>query len=283
MIEIIRAPAHLTLQDCGFQGCRKVGLPRSGAMDLAALSLGNHLLKNAPGEAAFEWALSGGAVRFTQSATVALTGARVHGRLGQMMLQPDAPIDVKAGTILEIDRFVSGRFLYMCVSPPPAVEPVFGSRSTYAPAAIGGYEGRRLRTGDLVRVRPTAQYSVASHPEPTNYSASTIRITRGPQSDALAGRLLTHLTQSRFIISATSNRTGYRLDGPAVNVAGLSQILSEPACEGAVQITDDGTPIVLMADGPTIGGYNKIAVVISADLPILAQKTPGQTVRFNLV
>lgn len=282
MIEIVRAPAHLVVQDVGFSGHRKMGLPRAGAMDLSAFALGNALIGNSHGEPALEWALTGGTLRFAHDVTVALTGARVHGRLGHQMLQSDTPIRIAAGTVLELDRFTSGRFLYLCISPAPAISPVFGSCSTYAPAGIGGFEGRRLRTGDRIPLRPSsAPGSVNAVPKP-DYSKAVIRLARAPQSDVLDGRLLTYLLHNRFTISAASDRTGYRLDGPAVDITGLSQLLSEPACEGAIQITDGGTPIVLMADGPTIGGYNKVAVALAADIPVLAQKTPGETVRFAM-
>lgn len=283
MIEITRAPAYLALQDLGFRGHRNIGLPRSGAMDLFAITMGNGLVGNASREAAFEWSLSGGTIRFTRAVTIALTGARVHGRLGNTMIQRDTQIRVAAGTVLEIDRFITGRFLYLCVSPPPMTAAVFGSRSTYAPTRIGGYEGRRLRTGDQVAQAAESENAATVHAGPISYSGSVIRVTRGPQSEVLSGRLLAHLLENRFTVSASSDRMGYRLDGPSVDVAGLTQILSEPACEGAIQITDGGTPIVLMADGPTIGGYNKIAVALAADMSILAQKTPGETVRFALI
>lgn len=282
MIEIVRAPAHLIIQDRGFTGSRALGLPRAGAMDVPSLEAGNALVGNSSGAPGLEWAVTGGAVRFERDVTIALTGARVHGRIGQRMLVNDKPFEVAAGTLLEIDRFSQGRFLYLCLSPAPHIVEVFGSRSTYAPARIGGFQGRRLKQGDKL---PLLGENAGGHhrkPEPLNYSTSTIRIVRGPQSDVLGGRLLSHLVENSFTISTASDRTGYRLEGPPADTRGLSQILSEPACEGAVQVTDGGTPIVLMADGPTIGGYNKIAVVTPADLPVLAQKNPGEKVRFTL-
>lgn len=283
MIEIVRAPAHLQIQDAGFAGYRNLGLPRSGAMDQAALAAGNALVGNAPNDAALEWAVNGGTIRFGSAATVAVTGARVHGRIGQRMLLSNTTFEVQAGTVLEIDRFISGRFMYLCISPSVAVDQVFGSRSTYTPAKIGGFEGRRLRAGDMVAHRQ-ARSGKSAEPVPSpNYSSSLIRTRPGPQAGVLNGRLLTYILNTSFTVSTASDRTGYRLDGPAADVAGLTQIVSEPACEGAIQITDGGTPIVLMADGPTIGGYNKVAVAVTADLPILAQKTPGESVRFSLV
>lgn len=282
MIEILRAPTHLVIQDLGFTGFRKIGVPRAGAMDSSALIAGNSLVGNAPTDPGFEWSLSGGTLTFTGDASIALTGAVAHGRLGPNVVAMNTRIEVKAGTTLEIDRFVSGRFLYLCVSPPPDIEPVFGSRSTYLPGGIGGFQGRRLKNGDRVALAGHATLGESAAFVKTHSQRSRLRIIPGPQGDVLDGRLLTYLLESEFTVSRSSDRTGYKLAGPAVETAGLPQILSEPACEGAIQLTDAGTPIVLMADGPTIGGYNKIAVVLAEDLPALAQKTPGERVRFAL-
>jgi antagonist of KipI len=282
MIEIVRAPAHLVVQDLGFKGMRSTGLPRAGAMDPAALQAGNRLVGNRDDEAALEWAVSGGAIRFTKDVTIAITGAHAHGRVGSQLLTTGAAIRVSAGATLEIDRISSGRFLYLCISPAISIPQVFGSRSTYIPAGIGGFNGRRLRNGDeLTLASHETGVSAAPFAAP-DYSRDVIRIVRAPQSDVLDGKLLAFLCENRFTVSHASDRTGYRLDGPSAPVEGLKQILSEPACEGAIQITDAGTPIVLMADGPTIGGYNKVAVVAKYDLGILAQKPPGATVLFAL-
>ena len=282
MIEVVRAPAHLVLQDFGFEGFRNIGLPRSGAMDRGALERGNSLVGNSPGQVAFEWAVSGGALAFHVDAEIALTGAVVRGRLGQIPLAAGKMMSVKAGTTLEIDRFGAGRFVYLCVSPAPNVPLTFGSRSTYTPAEIGGFRGRRLRTGDMIDLAATAEFSGAAAFPATNLLASAFRIVPGPQGGVLEGRLLEYLLNSEFLVSPNSDRTGYRLEGPPLETTGLPQILSEPACEGAIQVTDSGIPIVLMADGPTIGGYNKVAVVIGDDLDRLAQKSPGERIRFAL-
>jgi antagonist of KipI len=282
MIEILRAPAHLVLQDFGFVGYRKIGLPRSGAMDPHSLSLGNSLVGNSAGEVGFEWALGGGTVRFNADVSIAFTGAVVHGRLGQGAVAMNRAMRVKAGTTLEIDRFSSGRFVYMCVSPAPAITPTFGSKSTYSPAGIGGFEGRRLKTGDKIPLTGTTNAIQTPEVVELDRKRSTFRVVPGPQATALDGKLLEFILRSEFEISRNSDRTGYRLEGPRVEVTGLGQILSEPACEGSIQITDSGMPIVLMADGPTIGGYNKVAVVTLEDLGLFAQRTPGERVHFAL-
>lgn len=282
MIEIVRAPAYLAVQDPGFSGMREMGLPRAGAMDPPSLALGNSLVGNSPGAPALEWALSGGTIRFARDVTVALTGAYAAGLIGNQAIESNTTYQVLQGQSIVIDRITAGRFLYLCVSPPLEVAKIFGSRSTYLPSALGGFEGRRLRNGDFLELSATGNVQQSAIPELPDYTSPVIRISRAPQSHVLNGRILDHLLHNGFAVSHSSDRTGYRLDGPTAPVEGLGQILSEPACEGAIQITDGGTPIVLMADGPTIGGYNKVAVVVEADLPILAQKAPGETIRFAL-
>lgn len=282
MIEIVRAPAYLSVQDMGFIGAREIGLPRCGAMDRAALRLGNAQVGNDPGQPALEWALSGGSIRFGSAATIALTGARAWARVGDQMVDPSIAYNVAEGDTLEIERITSGRFLYLCISPAPDIRLSFGSCSTYLPASLGGFEGRRLRTGDRIPLRATQPAIQPCGQDEPAYDSTIIRVIHGPQSGVLGGKLLAHILGNLFTVSPASGRTGYRLDGPTAPVDGLGQIVSEPACEGSIQITNGGTPIVLMADGPTIGGYNKIAVVCEDDLPILAQKTPGEEVRFAI-
>lgn len=88
--------------------------------------------------------------------------------------------------------------------------------------------------------------------------------------------------ESSFQVTTASDRIGYRLTGPRL-VHNIGELLSEAACPGAVQVPTDGLPIVLMADCPTLGGYPKIAVVITADLPFVAQRAPGETISFTEV
>lgn len=201
MIEILKGPAYLALQDLGFAGFRKIGLPRSGAMDPHALTLGNSLVGNAPGEVGFEWALSGGTLMFRSDIAIAFTGAIVHGRLGQRLIAMNTRIDVNAGTTLEIDRFSAGRFAYMCASPAPAIALTFNSRSTYIAGGIGGFEGRRLKSGDIVRLEARPHANAAPQSGRPERSVSTFRVVAGPQGNALDGRLLEHVLRSEFTIS----------------------------------------------------------------------------------
>ncbi|HLA14381.1 MAG TPA: hypothetical protein VJZ25_05100, partial [Gemmatimonadaceae bacterium] len=113
------------------------------------------------------------------------------------------------------------------------------------------------------------------------YAAGVVHITLGPQADLFADDAWRTILEE-FRVSGASDRTGYRLDGPALSTS-ITALPSDAGCPGAIQIPGDGKPIALMADAPTVGGYPKIAVVSEADLPILAQREPGAPVRFELV
>jgi antagonist of KipI len=162
---------------------------------------------------------------------------------------------------------------------------VLGSRSTYLAARFGGLEGRMVRAGDRLAVGDPAGEEVAGFAVPAElvprYDAAEIGIVAGPHVRLFNEDVWRVLTGTAFGIDAASDRMGYRLVGPAIAHRGDAARPSAPVCAGAVQIPAGGRPIVLMADGPTVGGYPVIAVVCSADLPVVAQRGPGDTLRFR--
>jgi antagonist of KipI len=279
MIEVVAAPPYLSIQDGGRPGYRASGVPISGAMDRGALASANALVGNVRGAAALEWALAGGSIRFTAATRVALAGAIVDATLDGAPIDSGRAYAAPSGSALTISRLLAGRFLYVAVAGGIDVPLVMGSRSTYLPAKIGGHHGRLLRTGDSVPIgRPTApsilEYSRRGFEE-------TVRLVRGPQSARLDDGQWSALLSSSFRVSAASDRTGYRLDGPSLAGAGWGTRPSAPVRPGVVQLTEGGTLIVLMPDGPTVGGYAAAAIVPSPDLAVLAQRCPGETVRFS--
>lgn len=285
MITIVKAPPYLTVQDLGWSNLRSAGMPVGGAMDRNALVEGNLLVGNARDAAAFEWALAGGAVRFERTCTLALTGAEVTATLGGRPVPMRTTVKAAAGESLSIDRFVLGRFLYIAIGGGLDVPPLLGSRSTYLPAGIGGFEGRRLRTGDVVGIgkppNPVPRPGLAVLAASDGPDDSTVRVIEGPQRRLVSDGAWQTFLSSTFTVSPASDRMGYRLTAPTPILGAPADLPSEPACAGAIQLPPDGNPIVLMADGPTVGGYAKIAVVISADLGRVAQRNPGEKVRFR--
>ena len=283
MIEILKAPPFITVQDQGREGHRAEGVPSAGAMDRIALALANRLVGNAPGAAGFEWALGGGRVGFTDARTIATGAPGAAARLNGELLSPWQCVPIRAGDELAIEPPASGRFAYLAISGGLLVPPVLDSRSTYLPGRFGGHEGRRLRTGDRLPLGSTAALPPrASLPEAQRPDyARAIRLVEGPQHDLFTEQAWELLLSGGYTVSAASDRMGYRLEGPALTHRGPASLPSEPACPGAIQGPDGGAPIILMPDGPTVGGYPKLAVVITADLGVMAQQTPGTCPRFE--
>lgn len=268
MITVVQAPAYLAIQDLGWPASRSAGMPVSGAMDRWALRAANLRAGNPSDAAGLEWALTGGRLRFGRDATFAICGPGVS-----------ATGRVTAGSDLELPRPSGGRFLYLAVNGGMDVPSVLGSRSTYRPAGFG----HLLRVGATVPLGTPSRGPGLSPAEPPDYQSGSVRVVAGPQRHRFADGEWERFLGSPWTVSRASDRMGYRLEGAAGLAAPTPDQPSEAACVGAVQVPASGMPIVLMPDGPTVGGYPKIAVVITADLPILAQRLPGAAVRFRPV
>jgi biotin-dependent carboxylase-like uncharacterized protein len=287
MIEIVAAPPYLTIQDQGRPGHRAEGVPGGGAMDTWGHAVANVVVGNPPNSAALEWGLSGGRIRWERGGVFALAGAGVEATLDGEPVAMCRSQRAEAGSELVITRFLGGRFVYIAFSGGIGVPLVLGSRSTYLAARFGGLEGRMVRAGDRLAVGSPGELAVAGFAVPADlmprYDRVEIGVVKGPHAGLFTVETWHMLTDTAFGIDAASDRMGYRLVGPPLEHAGDAALPSAPVCAGAVQIPAGGRPIVLMADGPTVGGYPVIAVVCSADLPVVAQRCPGESLRFRAV
>lgn len=287
MITVTHAPPYLTVQDMGRRHSRAAGVPQGGAMDFFALSAGNAMVGNSRDAAGLEWALGGGEVRFDRDCAFAITGAEAVATLNGMGVAPCTTTHARVGDILTISRIMSGWFLYLAVSGGVDVPILLRSRSTYLAGRFGGFQGRRIRTGDSLallaeqRPRPLEGFHCAADLMP-RYDAGTVHVTRGSHASLFDESAWKIFTETPYKVSTASDRTGYKLEGMRLGNP-VGTLPSEAGCPGTVQVPGEGLPIVLMADAPTVGGYPKIAVVSEADLPILAQRRPGDEIRFALI
>jgi antagonist of KipI len=287
MITVDRAPPYLTVQDLGRRHSRASGVPQGGAIDSFALRAANALAGNPLDAAGLEWALGGGSIKFEHDTVFALAGAKAQALLSDKGVAPCTTVYAHSGDVLTIERISAGRFLYIAVGGGIDVPIVLGSRSTYLPGRFGGFMGRTLKHGDSLALgsppsrAPAAGCHCAADLLP-RYETGVVHVTRGTHSDLFDEVTWRALTDSEYKVSAASDRTGYKLEGPALGNP-VGTLPSEAGCAGSIQVPGDGFPIALMADAPTVGGYPKIAVVAEADLPILAQRSPGETIRFELI
>jgi antagonist of KipI len=303
IVTVAVVPPFLTVQDVGRFGYRSQGVAPAGVMDHTTFRALNALLGNPASDAVLEWGVSGGVLEFHGAVRLAIGGARVECSLAGKPIAPYTVVEAEDGDEFYVERFIRGRFLYVAVAGGLDVPTVFGSRSTYLPGELGGVNGRRLRRGDTIKVGSSDAERQNAADEPSRDAQSVgggallsltttrdvldadapVRIMRGPQADLFSDQDWTNFLDSPFTVSLQSDRMGYRLEGVTLRHDGEGAMLSEPTCIGAIQIPANGSPIVLMNDGPTVGGYPKIAVVVEEDLSMFAQRAPGDPVRFALI
>src|SRR5580765_3027105 len=289
-IRVLRPGLLTTLQDHGRHGLQHVGLCPGGAMDPVALTLANALVGNEAGEAALEITVIGPELSFDEETLVALCGAEFDGSFPH-----NRPVLAPAGSRFNVGHAARGARAYLAVAGGFAVEPVPGSRSTYLPGRFGGFQGRSLKHGDALALRePGATGRFAKLKKTRN---GTVKWSAPPFTLPDRVPILVHVLEGQHFasfdsnaqrsffdtvwkIAPESNRMGFRLAGPALVRSEQSEILSGPTALGSVQVPANGTPIALMDDHETTGGYPKIAEIASADVPRLAQLAPGGQVHF---
>lgn len=288
-LDVLDGGLLTTVQDLGRTGWQRSGVPVSGAMDDWALRAANRLVGNAEGAAALEMTLAGPTLRIDGDGVVAITGADLGACLNGRPLPLWQAVAVCDGAELAFSGRRTGMRAYLAVAGGIDVPPVLGSRSTFTRAGLGGFKGRALAAGDCVPVGPCpCADSLAGRRLPRDvvprFAASvTVRVVMGPQDSAFTAAGIKTFLSEPFTLTAQSDRVGCRLSGPPIAHIAGADIVSDGTVCGAVQVSGDGMPIVLLADRGTTGGYTKIATVVTADVPILAQAAPGDRVRFAAV
>lgn len=275
-------------------------------MDRTALRLANLLVGNDDDAAALEASLIGPALTFDEDTLIALGGADLEATINGHSLPMWHAALARAGSTLRFGPPTIGCRAYLAVGGGIAAAPAFGSRSTYLRARFGGHEGRALKPGDLLETEQpsprsrriatalasdggtpngasVARWTIATSIRPRYGDDVVARLIAGahvglltaPSRDALAG--------ATFRISSSSDRMGYRLEGTTLSLRQPVELLSEGVVFGTVQLPPGGSPIVLMADAQTTGGYPRVGEVASVDLPLIAQLKPGDRLRFRFI
>ncbi len=286
-IEVLDPGLQTTVQDLGRWGQGRIGVSPGGAADRGALVAGNRALGNDDNAAGLEITWSGPRLRFLIPARIALTGADLGARLGEMRLLPGSVRAVHPGDELAFDRGDKPRGFraWLCVSGGIDVPLVMGSRSTDLAAGMGGLDGRPLAAGDRLpsgraRLAAAHRHGLAGA-RPASHAP--FRVVAGPERDRVDARTWQMFLSRAFTVSPQSNRVGVRLDGPTLSLIGGADIISSGMVTGTIQLTGEGQPIVALPARATVGGYPRIATVIAADLDRLAQLAPGDPVRFTEV
>lgn len=288
-LTVTNAGLFCTVQDLGRPGWSWAGVPRGGAADPVSLRLGNALVGNHPRDAAIETTLMGGAFAFDSPGVVAVTGAvcDVEVIVPGGMTRPVPwcrPVNIEAGSTIRIGRCRRGCRVYLSVRGGLVVPEVMGSRSTHTGACFGGHQGRPLRVGDQLVLAGESCGPLVDPPAGTGrllldaVMRSSARVVMAPMECGFDGNDL--IGASRWKVSPRSDRMGIRLMGEPIPSPFHGRMPSRGMMWGAVQVPPGGEPIVLACDHPTTGGYPVAACVIEADLSVIGQWSPGDTVDF---
>jgi 5-oxoprolinase (ATP-hydrolysing) subunit C len=269
-LRIVSPGLYTILADAGRPGSRSLGVPVGGAADRWSLALGNALVGNPPETAALEFTLTGPTVQADCELACVVYGAPFTLASDRQRLSVGTTFTLQAGEELRIGITPRGLRAYLCVRGGFRDKKVLGSQSSLAP----------LAAGTELNCCPSTIGSRLIRPNPAwNQEPRTLRVLPGTQADWFRPE---EFYPQEFRVTDLSNRMGLRLQGQPLTRPDR-ELLSEPVSPGAVQVTRDGQSIVLGVDGQTIGGYPKIAQVVSADLDKLGQLRPGDGVRFQPV
>ena len=289
-LKVVAPGMHTTIQDLGRHGYQAFGVPVSGALDVVSHRLANRIVGNGDDAPTLEILFQGPTLDVVaESARIAVAGGGA-----EIELMGDRPSSLggwrsallSRGQRFRVSRLAEASCCYLAVEGGFSVERCLGSASTYARGGFGGLEGRALQAGDLVplmreQASERAELGLAERPQLGR--EQPIRIVLGPQQDHFTEAALERLAGEEFVVSKHADRMGMRLDGPLLAHRDGYNIVSDGIATGAIQVPGSGQPILLLADHQTTGGYPKIATVISADIPVVARRKPGDRVRFEAV
>jgi antagonist of KipI len=281
VIEIVEAGRWSTIQDRGRPGLERFGIPSGGAADWFAAAVANQIVGNHPDAALLECTAAGPTLRFDTDAVVAVTGGHAAGAPDWQLVR------LARGSTLAVGTIAPGLRTYVAVRGGIDVPLVLGSRSFCHRGTFGGGFGRPLAKGDEIVIGRMAEVEPMASPWPESHRLPLrgpweVRVIAGPQQDAFAEDALQRLSATACRVMPEIDRMGLRLETPGLRLR-PQEILTVPMTAGSVQVTPSGGLIVLHVDHQTTGGYPAIATAISADLPMLAQARPGDTVHFRVV
>jgi antagonist of KipI len=298
-ISIIKPGMLSTIQDLGRRLYLSQAVPVSGAMDQLSARLANLAVGNEADAAVIEFTYANAEFIAETDLLMAYAGGGAMLSLAIGNVPADRPIYIPAGTTVKLKNDPSGSRTYLAVAGGWDVPIVLGSRSTYLIAAIGGLQGRQLQEGDVLN--NSSQLSITSKsilnslqsnsPNYPNWSLARhlllpvdgkmIRVVKANEFNWFEEDSLNQFLTTPYTLSLRSNRMGYHIEGAVINRLVNDELLSTAVTPGTIQVTGNGSMVLLMADCQTTGGYPRIAQVATVDLPLCGQLKPGDTICFK--
>jgi antagonist of KipI len=295
-LSIIKPGLLDTIQDMGRYGFSNWGINSGGAMDRYAAHVANILVGNGPDEAVIEIHFPGPQILFEQNTMISITGADFSATLNDNLLPSWQPVVVRKNTVLHFPRLIRGARCYLAVHGGFCFAKWLNSYSTNLKAGAGGFFGRSLRKGDELSYKENSIYfaGLLKEDNPIRVLPWRADITKayhhlheifilpGKEWDGLSPYSRESFLENNFIIHPSSDRMGYQLKGPDMEIEHQVELVSSGVNFGTIQLLPMGQLIVLMADHQTTGGYPRIGHVISAHLNKLAQLRPSEAIQFKL-
>lgn len=273
-LRVLKAGIQTSVQDLGRHGQRHLGISQSGALDQYSLMLANKLVGNAVHCAGLEIVIGPVEIQFLRDSWFALCGANFAAQLDGISVAKAWRHFAKAGQILRLAGALKEARAYLAIDGGIEVPQVLGSRSTDLQTGFGGFQGRALKSGDVLDLGSSQNLQKSLGVQQRIWSPE-IRAIPGPEYAQFSPAARQHFWQQAWKLSPQSNRMGCRLQGVALQRTVSQDLLSHGVLPGVVQVPPNGQPIILLADAQTTGGYPKIACVIEADLWKVAQTPPG--------
>ena len=297
MVKVIKKGLETSVQDYpGRIGTLNLGFPSSGPMDSWSFRLANVLVENQPGTAALECQFIGPTLKFESNRTIAITGADMYPKLDGTPVPLWESIEVKKDQTLELSFATIGARSYIAFSGGINTDPWLGSRSTFHKAGVGGIEGKAIQDGQIIPLnKPKAvgkrEIKKTSIPTMSTNKKWSVEVVKGPNDDWVDEKGHKMFLNSDWKLQSKSDRTGYRLEGPKWSFTekatnkGLehgtfpSNIIDQGYPMGAINLAGQ-TPIILVNDGPSMGGFIVPYTVPSASFWKLGQAKPGDSFNF---
>lgn len=282
-----------TVQDAGRYGYQHLGINPCGVMDNIAMQIANILVGNARNEPVIELHFPASSFLFEEECMIALSGANFDATINNNQIAVNTPVIVPANSLLEFTQYKRGARCYLAIHNGWNIEEWLSSYSTHIKAQCGGYNGRALKKNDTLQINPEYSFLIQSSQKSFElpiyvdtsklYGKGNIRCIEASEYDWLRDDAKKIFISSSFQITPHSDRMGYCLHGEPLVQINNKTLLSSGVTKGTIQLLPSGQCIILMADHQTTGGYPKIAHVISADIPRLAQMRTNEFLQFEFI
>lgn len=287
-IRILKAGLQTTIQDLGRQKYREFGISASGALDQYSHQIANWLVGNDNNKPTLEVTHIGPTLQFEQDVSIGIAGAEFELFVNDRQVSMNTTLHMQQGDVLKFGKLKSGARAYVAFSGELKLPLTMNSASTNILANFGGFKGRALNDGDLINLnatvfketRVTPNKLLKEHHHNLQQNHIIVRVTQGREFEQLSQASRKSFLEENFTVSSDSNRMALKLEEQSLDLKDELSMTTTPIIPGTIQLPENGSPIITLADGQTTGGYPRIAQVISADLSLLGQLKPKFLVSF---